>query len=112
MVCKYCGGAATTKYSVCGECRELIRYYKSIAGSTKGNYTVYSRVRLARIEYQLLTLPNPPINLIKLHNNGMWPMSMEYVKCAKCGKNDLIGRCGSHNCEIYCAECTEALMLP
>ena len=117
MTCKYCG-AATTKYSVCSECRELIQYYKSIAGYykslagyTKGNYTVYSYVRLARIEYKLLTLPNPPIDLIKLYNNGTWPMSMEYVKCARCGKKDLIGRCGSHNCKIYCAECAEALKL-
>jgi hypothetical protein len=110
MVCKYCG-AATTKYSVCSECRELIRYYKSIAGYTEGKYTVYSRVRLARIEYKLLTLPNPPINLIKMYNNGMWPMSMEYVECDECGKKDLIGRCGSYKHKIYCAECAEALKL-
>lgn len=110
MVCKYCG-AATTEYSVCRECRELIRYYKSIAGYTEGRYTVYSRVRLARIEYKLLTLPNPPIDLIKMYNNGMWPMSMEYVECDKCGKRDLIGRCGSYKHNIYCAECAEALKL-
>ena len=110
MVCKYCG-AATTKYSVCRECRELIRYYKAIAAPTKGNYTIYSQVRVARVEYKLLMLPNPPVDLIRLYNNDMWPRSLHYVRCDRCGKKDLIGRCYSHDTKIYCAECTDALML-
>ena len=108
MACRYCG---TTTNGVCTKCRELIRYYKSIAAPTKGNYTIYSQVSIARVEYELLMLPNPPVNLIRLYNNDMWPRSLRYVRCDGCGKNDLIGRCYSHNTKVYCAECTDVLML-
>ena len=110
MVCKYCG-AATTKYSVCKKCRELIRYYKSIAGYTKGKYTTYSQVRVARVEYELLMLPNPPVDLIRLYNNDMWPKSLHYVRCDGCGKKDLVGRGSSHKHKIYCAECEKTSLL-
>lgn len=104
MKCKYCNSEITDG-GLCDRCKQLRHNYAATKSSS--HHTLYNKVRMARAEYALLMLPNPPLSLINIRNDGMWPVSLQYVNCDICGRSDLIGRCNVYKNNIICSRCMD-----
>ena len=102
-VCRYCGKKLRWG-DTCGFCRDLINNYITSSNNLDIN-SMYSKATVARLQYRLLRLPNPPYELLNKYSNAMWPLAYTLVTCCVCGRKLIMGQAYVYKGQVYCSEC-------